>query len=175
MMSQPGDLNTKKGSEGQNKDGQASGFTKWKEALFLAGVGGMAFLSGFGSAISSAKKKDADAFDKGVTPTLKSESGVAFANRALRWGTFYAVTGCGIIFFGIWKLMGVKNLQEFRQKAGEALPRIPKNNPPQSRTEFENLTDLLQYVIDEDIKVKAENRNIQNSSSSSNVDESKKS
>ncbi len=65
---------------------------------------------GFGGAMSSAKKKDADAFDKGVTPNLKSESGVALASRALRWGTFYAVTGCGILFFCVWKMMGVKNV-----------------------------------------------------------------
>ena len=36
------------------------------------------------------------------------------------------------------------------------LPRIPKNYPPQGRTEFENLTDLLQYIIDEDNKDKAQ-------------------
>lgn len=36
------------------------------------------------------------------------------------------------------------------------LPRIPRNDPPQGRTEFKNLTDLLQYVIDEDNKAKAE-------------------
>lgn len=34
------------------------------------------------------------------------------------------------------------------------LPAIPKNDPPQSRTEFKNLTDLLQYIIDEDNKSK---------------------
>lgn len=83
------------------------------EAMFLTSVGGMAFMFGFGGAISSAKKKDTDAFDKGVTPNLKSESGVALASRALRWGTFYAVTGCGIIFFCVWKMMGVKNVIYF--------------------------------------------------------------
>lgn len=66
---------------------------------------------GFGSAVSSAKKKDVDAFDKGVTPSLKSESGVALASRALRWGTFYAVTGCSILFFCMWKIMGVKDVR----------------------------------------------------------------
>lgn len=39
-------------------------------------------------------------------------------------------------------------------KAGSILPRIPKNNPPQGRTEFEGLTDLLQYLIDEDERKK---------------------
>lgn len=39
-------------------------------------------------------------------------------------------------------------------KAGSILPRIPKNDPPQSRTEFEGLTDLLQYLITEDERKK---------------------
>lgn len=39
-------------------------------------------------------------------------------------------------------------------KAGSILPRIPKNDPPQSRTEFSGLTDLLQYLIDEDERKK---------------------
>ncbi|ODM89355.1 Transmembrane protein [Orchesella cincta] len=145
-------------------------FPKWREALFLSSVGGMSFLFGFGSAVSTAKKKDADAFDKGVTPSLKSESGVALASRALRWGTFYAFTGCGILFFTIWKLMGVKNLQEFRQKSGEMLPRIPKNDPPQSRTEFKSLTDLLQYVIDEDEKNKAASTNSNNHDNTNRIE-----
>lgn len=35
-------------------------------------------------------------------------------------------------------------------KAGNILPKIPKNDPPQGRTEFKSLTDFLQYLIDED-------------------------
>lgn len=37
-------------------------------------------------------------------------------------------------------------MSEFKLKMGSILPKIPKNNPPQSRTEFEGLTDLLNYV-----------------------------
>lgn len=47
-------------------------------------------------------------------------------------------------------------LQEFRLKAGGILPRIPKNNPPQGRTEFSGINDLLQYLIDEDNRKKVE-------------------
>ena len=45
-------------------------------------------------------------------------------------------------------------LQDFRMKAGSILPKIPKNDPPQSRTEFEGLTDFLQYIISEDERKK---------------------
>lgn len=40
-------------------------------------------------------------------------------------------------------------MSEFKLKMGSILPKIPKNNPPQSRTEFEGLTDLLNYVTKE--------------------------
>jgi hypothetical protein len=43
----------------------------------------------------------------------------------------------------------VFQLQEFRLKMGSMLPRVPRNNPPQGRTEFENLTDLLRYVSED--------------------------
>lgn len=37
-------------------------------------------------------------------------------------------------------------MQEFRQTMGNILPKIPKNDPPKSRTEFEGLNDLLTYL-----------------------------
>lgn len=33
---------------------------------------------------------------------------------------------------------------------GNLLPRVPKNDPPQSRTEFSGLNDLLTYVSTEE-------------------------
>ena len=54
-----------------------------------------------------------------------------------------------IAFLWYLELSGAKTAEEFRLKAGSILPRIPKNNPPQSRTEFENLTDFLRYVSEE--------------------------
>lgn len=37
-------------------------------------------------------------------------------------------------------------LHEFRLKMGDKLPKIRKNDPPQSRTEFEGLSDLMRYL-----------------------------
>ena len=62
------------------------------------------------------------------------ESGTKLARRALGYGTLYALGGCCVIFYSLWKLSGAKNLVDFRQKAGSILPRVPKNDPPQSRT-----------------------------------------
>lgn len=110
----------------------------------------MSAIIGFASTLAVVKKKDPQTFNEGVMGVKgMSESGASLAMRALGWGTLYAVTGCGILFYGIWKLSGATNAKEFRYKMGSLLPRIPKNDPPQSRTEFEGLTDLLQYVSNE--------------------------
>ncbi|XP_076299333.1 transmembrane protein 242 [Lasioglossum baleicum] len=118
--------------------------------VFLGSVAGISALIGFSSALASTKKHDTKAFDMGVMGGKGlPESGAHLAMRALLWGSVWAIGGCGILFYGIWKLSGATNAEEFRMKAGSLLPRIPKNNPPQSRTDFENLTDLLRYVSEE--------------------------
>jgi hypothetical protein len=48
----------------------------------------------------------------------------------------------------VWKLVGASSLVEFREKVGAFLPRIPRNSPPQGRTEFSGLNDLMQYLVD---------------------------
>lgn len=40
-------------------------------------------------------------------------------------------------------------LKDFRIRMGNILPTLPKNNPPQSRTEFSGLNDLLIYISEE--------------------------
>lgn len=51
-------------------------------------------------------------------------------------------------------------MQEFRQKIGSIFPKVPKNNPPQGRTEFASVTDLLQYLDDEYSTKKPETEDI---------------
>ncbi len=48
----------------------------------------------------------------------------------------------------VWKLVGASSLVEFREKVGAFLPRIPRKSPPQGRTEFSGLNDLMQYLVD---------------------------
>ena len=45
-----------------------------------------------------------------------------------------------------------------RYKAGQILPVIPKNDPPQGRTEFSGINDFLKYLVEEDEKKKREKR-----------------
>ena len=51
---------------------------------------------------------------------------------------------------------------------GQILPQIPKNNPPQGRTEFSGLNDLLQYVIDIDEQNKQKRRSLEEKGKSQN-------
>ena len=78
------------------------------------------------------------------------ESGARLASRALARGTVSAFLGCGVLFYSAWKLSGARDLPHFREKAGNILPLIPKNNPPVGRTEFSGLNDFLSYVIEQD-------------------------
>lgn len=138
------------------------------KSLFLITAGGLGLFGGFSNAIGSARKQDPNSFDKGLIGDVASkeataqhqkrvlhEAGTKLASRALGYGTLYAVAGCSLIFYSLWKLSGAKDLAEFRLKAGRILPKVPKNDPPQSRTEFSGINDFLQYVIDKDIEEKA--------------------
>ena len=149
-----------------------------KAGAFLAFAGGFGLFAGFAGALGQTKKQDPAGFDRGMTgvdPAREAareeavrrldnaamerirrdqalhESGAALARRALGWGTLYAVAGCGVLFFSVWKLLNVNNLTEFREKAGSCLPKIPKNPAqPGERTEFSGINDFLHYIIEKD-------------------------
>ena len=90
---------------------------------------------GFGTTLAAAKKKDPHFFDRGLTGQFDQqtgnssvnesvtamrkripgsipvgEPGASLALRALGWGTLYAVTGCSLLFYGVWKLMAVNDV-----------------------------------------------------------------
>lgn len=80
-------------------------------ALFLAGVTGLSALIGFGTTLAAVKKQDPRNFDKGLVSTVQlHETGASLALRALGWGTLYAFTGCGVLFYAIWKMSGAQNV-----------------------------------------------------------------
>ncbi|XP_046412893.1 transmembrane protein 242 [Neodiprion virginianus] len=123
---------------------------KLQAAVFLTAVTGIAATLGFGTTVIAARRQDPKYFQEGVSGTkAMTETGASLALRALSWGTLYAVTGCGILCYGLWKFSGASNAEEFKIAMGSMLPRISKNDPPQSRTEFEGLTDLLTYISED--------------------------
>ncbi|CAH2075296.1 unnamed protein product, partial [Iphiclides podalirius] len=117
---------------------------------FLASIAGISALAGFTATLTTAKKADPKYFNKGLHSSVElADAGAILALRALGWGTLYAIAGTSCLCYGIWKLSGAKNLKEFRIKMGNMLPILPKNNPPQSRTEFSGLNDLLTYISED--------------------------
>ncbi|KAI5633788.1 hypothetical protein NE865_13478 [Phthorimaea operculella] len=121
-----------------------------KGGAFLATVAGVAAVVGFSYTVSQAKKKDPKYFNKGLHASAEAaDAGVILAMRALGWGTLYAIAGTSCLCYGIWKLSGAKDLKDFRYKMGNVLPVIPRNNPPQSRTEFSGMNDLLSYLAED--------------------------
>lgn len=77
----------------------------------MTAVTGMSAIIGFGTTVAAAKKQDPKYFNKGITGSIEmTETGASLALRALGWGTLYAFTGCGILFYTIWKMSGAKDV-----------------------------------------------------------------
>ena len=79
--------------------------------IFLTSVTGFSAIVAFGMTLAAAKKRDPVMFEKGsqITKELQ-ETGVDLAVRALKWGTFYAVSGCTFVSLGVWMLSGASNV-----------------------------------------------------------------
>lgn len=111
--------------------------------VFLTSVAGASALGGFSHALVSAKKQSPSQFAKGL------ESGASLGIRALGWGTFYAVGGVALLTFGVFRLLGVHNLSEFRAKLENGLkPRVPpvkEANPP-GRRDFGSIRELFEHL-----------------------------
>jgi len=118
----------------------------------MATVTGASIIFGFGMTLAMAKKRDPNFFNKGLMGSKEiPESGSSLALRALGWGTLYSVSGFSLFCFGVWKLMGVSNLREFREKMQSMMSFVPKKPmESQGRSDFKNFGELLQYVLDED-------------------------
>lgn len=120
---------------------------KMQAAAFLGLVGGLSALFGFSKTIGKTKQLHNKLVEKsGREASILFDEGSALAVRALGWGTLYAVVGTGVFCYGVWKLSGAKNMEEFRLKMGKGLPKMTEDSPPTSRTDFESLTDLMKYL-----------------------------
>ena len=127
-------------------------------------------MTGLDPAEEAAKQKAMKNLDNAAMEKIRNaravhESGAALATRALGWGTFYAFAGCGVLFYSIWRVMGVNSLTEFREKAGNFLPAIPKKpKEPGERTEFSGINDFLSYIIEKDKEEKILKESLKSSS-----------
>ena len=74
-------------------------------ALFLTGVTLASMVGGFGYAIGQVRRRSPGSFDQ-------RQQGVKLAVRALGWGTVLAVSGVGLLVFGVKTALGVKDVRE---------------------------------------------------------------
>jgi len=94
-------------------------FSKIGNGAFLFGVATIAGIGSFGMVLTRSRKSSPADFDKNI------ESGSKLAMRALKRATFYSVGGFSLFCYGIWTLMGVKNLKEFTAKMQSITPKVP--------------------------------------------------
>lgn len=73
-------------------------------AVFLTGVTFASMMGGFGVSLGMARKKSPDAF------VTRYNDGVKLAARALGYGSLLAVSGVGLIVYGVKKALGVSNV-----------------------------------------------------------------
>lgn len=127
-----------------------------KAGIFFSLISSIGVLSGFGYSLGSVKKREIKNLNSKKVRDLYylQESGAELARRALLRATIYSVSGVSLFCFSIWKLSGANNFEEFRYKIGSLLPQIKRNKEQQGRTDFKNLTEFFQFLIDEDNKSK---------------------
>lgn len=75
-------------------------------ALLLSGVTFAAMAGGFGYAIGQARRRSPSSFDQ------RQQEGAKLAMRALGWGTVIAVSGVGLLIFGVKTALGVKDVRK---------------------------------------------------------------
>ena len=115
-------------------------------------------LGGFGFAVGRTKKRETTAkLTQQVNATQIFDDGQQLAVRALRRATIYSLTGVLSFSCFLWLMSGrPTTLADFRRWTGSWLPSIRSKKPreEEGRTEFENLTELMQYLSDEDTRLK---------------------
>ena len=125
--------------ESKSGDNEKHGLTPMQGAGFLLGVTGAAALGGFAMMFARSRKNHPEDFYHGVASDGNGESGARLAMRALGRATVYSVGGFSIFCFAVWKLMGVKNMQEFSAKMQSFMPRVSPENAKKETIDWDEI------------------------------------
>jgi hypothetical protein len=133
-------------------------FNRLLPGVYFAFITACGLLGGFGVALGRTKKRETTAkLTQQANATKIFDDGQRLALKALRRASIYSLTGVFSLTCFLWLISGrPKTLGEFRLWTGSWLPSIKSKKLPENegRTEFENLTEFMQYLIDEDKKKK---------------------
>ncbi|XP_067946898.1 transmembrane protein 242-like [Watersipora subatra] len=130
-----------------------------KKAIFMITVGSVASVVSFGYTFLQSKKSEIKEITSQHTPQEVRKqmallrNGTKMASKALAYSWMLSIGGVSLLSYAAWKLSGARNLNDFRQKAGDALPIIPKSEV-QGRNDFHSLKDLADYLEEEDARAK---------------------
>ncbi|CAF0812667.1 unnamed protein product [Rotaria sordida] len=126
--------------------------------VYFAFLTACGLLGGFGFAVSRTKKRETTAkLTQQANASILFDDGHHLAVKALRRASIYSLIGVFSFTGFFWLISGKpKTFAEFRMWTGSWLPSIKrkKNKEDEGRTEFKNLTEFMQYLIDEDKKLK---------------------
>ena len=127
---------------------------------FLTACG---LLGGFGFAAGRTRKRETTTkLARQANATQLFDDGQRLAARALRRASFYSLTGVLSFWAVLWLLGGrPTTFKEFRQWTGSWLPSIKakkSEGEEEGRNDFKSLTELMQYLSDEDEKLKEKKR-----------------
>jgi hypothetical protein len=139
-------------------------FNRLLPGVYFAFITACGLLGGFGVALGRTKKRETSAkLTQQINATKLFDDGQHLAVKALRRASIYSLTGVLSFTCFLWLISGrPKTLAEFRLWTGSWLPSIKskRKQEEEGRTEFENITDLMQYLIDEDKKLKTKKKDI---------------
>ncbi|CAF1318571.1 unnamed protein product [Adineta steineri] len=135
--------------------------------VYFAFITACGLLGGFGFALGRTKKRETTAkLTRQANATQIFDDGNRLAVRALRRASIYSVTGVLSFTCFLWLISGRPNsFEEFRLRIGSSLPSIKSKKSKgekeeQGRTEFESLTEFMQYLSDEDKKLKEKKKEL---------------
>ncbi|CAF0877138.1 unnamed protein product [Rotaria sp. Silwood1] len=142
-------------------------FNRLLPSVYFAFITACGLLGGFGFALGRTKKRETTAkLTKKANASILFDDGHRLATKALRRASIYSLTGVLSLTGFLWLISGKpKTFAEFRMWTGSWLPSIKSKNTKEDegRTEFKNLTELMQYLIDEDNKLKNKKKEISTS------------
>uniref|UniRef100_A0ABD2WDZ7 Transmembrane protein 242 n=1 Tax=Trichogramma kaykai TaxID=54128 RepID=A0ABD2WDZ7_9HYME len=121
-------LTLKNSYEEELQEKKSFSIEKWAGGIFVIGLGGIFFMSGFLSTSMAFKKKSPPVDIKYSDSERHLINGRKLATKALGIASLYSSISCGIIFLSIWKLSGASSIEDFRYKMRSLFFNIHKKD-----------------------------------------------
>ncbi|CAF3124657.1 unnamed protein product [Rotaria socialis] len=133
-------------------------FNRLLPGVYFSFITACGLLGGFGFALGRTKKRETTAkLTRQANARVLFDDGHYLAIKALRRASMYSLATVLSFTGTLWLLSGKpKTFAEFRMWSASWLPSIKRKTDKENegRIEFESVTDFMQYLIDEDKRLK---------------------